>query len=473
MRSFFLLVILLLLYLPGFFTLPPIDRDESRFAQSSKQMVESGDYVDIRIQDVPRYKKPIGAYWLQALSAKTTGVVDKIWSYRVPSLLAAILSVLALFWFGIGIIGGRGAFISALLFGSSLLLIFEAHMAKTDALLLLSVVAAQCSLFTIYVKRDSNRYLSTLFWVAQGFGILIKGPITPIISFLTIITLLVIDKYKREEMVWLRYLRFPFGIAIVLIMVLPWLVVITRVSDGDFIRESLGRDFFSKAFSTQESHGFFPGYYLLLFPVTFFPGTLYLFSRLRLFWRNRGRREVCFALAWIVPSWILFEFMPTKLPHYVLPLYPAIALLIGAFSESINLRRLYYCVAVIIISVFIALEVIAPRLPGLWISREVAGIVNEYRGDRFVSIASVGYHEPSLVFQLGRDTALLDNWHVRNFISMNREAIVIINNTDAGPLLNYAAMKSIKMEKLGEVAGVNYSKGKWLELDIYVVSNLN
>src|SRR3990167_7437577 len=123
MRSFFLLVILLLLYLPGFFTLPPIDRDESRFAQSSKQMVESGDYVDIRIQDVPRYKKPIGAYWLQALSAKSIGVVDKIWAYRIPSLVAAILSVLALYLFGVGLIGGRGAFISALLLSSSILLI--------------------------------------------------------------------------------------------------------------------------------------------------------------------------------------------------------------------------------------------------------------------------------------------------------------------------------------------------------------
>ena len=58
----------LLLYLPGLVSLPPTDRDESRFAQASKQMIESGNYVDIRFQDEPRYKKPIGIYWLQAQS---------------------------------------------------------------------------------------------------------------------------------------------------------------------------------------------------------------------------------------------------------------------------------------------------------------------------------------------------------------------------------------------------------------------
>ena len=56
----------LVLFLPGFFNIPPIDRDEARFAQATKQMVESGDFVDIRFQDDVRYKKPVGIYWLQA-----------------------------------------------------------------------------------------------------------------------------------------------------------------------------------------------------------------------------------------------------------------------------------------------------------------------------------------------------------------------------------------------------------------------
>ena len=92
-RPFVLLALLgLLLWLPGVLSLPALDRDESRFAQSSRQMVESGNWVDIRFGQVPRYKKPVGIYWLQALSTDIFGRGDDshIWTYRMPSLLGAI-----------------------------------------------------------------------------------------------------------------------------------------------------------------------------------------------------------------------------------------------------------------------------------------------------------------------------------------------------------------------------------------------
>src|SRR5689334_24684396 len=97
-RPFALLALLgLLLWLPGVLSLPALDRDESRFAQSSRQMVESGDVVDIRFGHVPRNKKPVGIYWLQAASTRVAelfpgnrGHDERIWTYRLPSLLGAI-----------------------------------------------------------------------------------------------------------------------------------------------------------------------------------------------------------------------------------------------------------------------------------------------------------------------------------------------------------------------------------------------
>src|SRR6201997_5495272 len=91
-----LLVVALLGFLPGFFSIPPIDRDEARFAQATKQMVESGDYIDIRFQDEVRYKKPVGIYWMQAAVVKSAsslgfpGALTTIWLYRIPSLVGAI-----------------------------------------------------------------------------------------------------------------------------------------------------------------------------------------------------------------------------------------------------------------------------------------------------------------------------------------------------------------------------------------------
>src|SRR5215471_12759079 len=90
-----LVLLCLIAWLPGFFTLPPLDRDESRFAQATKQMLETGDFVDIQLGTEARYAKPVGIYWLQAASTSllSGGVWDRIWTYRVPSLLGATLAV--------------------------------------------------------------------------------------------------------------------------------------------------------------------------------------------------------------------------------------------------------------------------------------------------------------------------------------------------------------------------------------------
>ena len=111
----FLMLCGLLLFLPGFFNIPPIDRDEARFAQATKQMVETGDFVDIRFQDDVRYKKPVGIYWLQAAAVETASALGlpraqlRIWLYRVPSLIGAIGAVLLTYWTALAFVTRRGA----------------------------------------------------------------------------------------------------------------------------------------------------------------------------------------------------------------------------------------------------------------------------------------------------------------------------------------------------------------------------
>jgi 4-amino-4-deoxy-L-arabinose transferase-like glycosyltransferase len=147
----FLVLCGLVLFLPGFFNIPPIDRDEARFAQATKQMVESGDFVDIRFQDEVRYKKPVGIYWLQAGAVETASALGlsraqvRIWLYRIPSLIGAIGAVLLTYWTALAFVTRRGAILAGLILGSSVLLGAEARLAKTDAMLLLTVVAAMAA----------------------------------------------------------------------------------------------------------------------------------------------------------------------------------------------------------------------------------------------------------------------------------------------------------------------------------------
>src|ERR1700749_890472 len=131
----FLLLCGLLLFLPGFFTIPPVDRDEARFAQATKQMVESGDYVDIRFQEDVRYKKPVGIYWLQSAAVKAASALGlpkaelRIWVYRLPSLFGAIGAVLMTYWAALGFVTRRAAVLAALLMSASVLLRVEARLA--------------------------------------------------------------------------------------------------------------------------------------------------------------------------------------------------------------------------------------------------------------------------------------------------------------------------------------------------------
>src|SRR5438874_11447430 len=154
----FLMLCALVLFLPGFFNIPPIDRDEARFAQATKQMVETGDFVDIRFQDEVRYKKPVGVYWLQAAAVETASAMGlprapvRIWLYRVPSLIGAIGAVLLTYWTALPFVTRRGAILAGLMLCSAVSRGAEARLAETDAMLLLTVVAAMGALARVYLS---------------------------------------------------------------------------------------------------------------------------------------------------------------------------------------------------------------------------------------------------------------------------------------------------------------------------------
>src|SRR5476651_1978198 len=200
-----LIALSLISFLPGFFQIPPIDRDEARFAQATKQMVERGEYVDIRFQDEVRYKKPVGIYWLQVAAVKAgeaLGIPNArttIWLYRLPSLFGAIGAVLLTYWAALAFVARRCALVAALMMASSILLGVEARLAKTDAMLLLTSVAAMGAMARIYLTSrrapdaPADWKTPAILWTALAGGILLKGPLILMFVVLTIASVAIVS----------------------------------------------------------------------------------------------------------------------------------------------------------------------------------------------------------------------------------------------------------------------------------------
>ncbi len=373
---FFLALACLLLWLPGVISLPALDRDESRFAQSSRQMLQSGDVVDIRFGDVPRYKKPVGIYWVQAAAtaiAQPFAGDHHIWSYRLPSLAGGIIAVWLTFWCG-ALWGAEVGFVAALLMGFSILLAAEASIATTDALLLACVLGVQGVLLRLY-RAGQGEAVATrtvmLGWAALGIGILVKGPLIVGVAAATITALLIWDRIARTgDWRWLKGTRPLRGLLLTAAIVLPWAIAIAVQSHGAFFAQSLGNDFAAKLAGGQESHGAPPGYYMLSAALAFWPAILFVFPGIGLGLARRADSGARFLLAWAGAWWLVVEVVPTKLPHYVLPAYPALAILAAMFlmASRDNARRYLSWIAgvqfLVGLAALVAAPILLPRLYG-------------------------------------------------------------------------------------------------------------
>ncbi|MEF9426244.1 MAG: glycosyltransferase family 39 protein [Candidatus Mariimomonas ferrooxydans] len=514
----------IILFVSGQTTIPPFDRDEALFAQASRQMIETGDYIDIRFQDRTRYKKPIGIYWLQVAAAKLSGESadrragdNPIWPYRLPSVIGAVIAVLITYGIGRRLFGHKEGLIGAGMLATSLLLNVEARMAKTDAFLLASICAAQASLGHIYLSAKDNRPTSwkpaLLFWTSVGIGVLIKGPVILLVSGLTIITLLIADR----KTVWISKIHPVAGICVAALIIMPWLAAITLRTNNIFLQESITKDLLPKLFSGHEMHGAPPGFYIATFAFTFWPGSLIAWLSIAWIWRNRRQPNVLFCLAWIVPAWLVMEIVPTKLLHYTLPTFPAIAVLSakglssyvpeskiipfllwgissiilivaligipvaadgeistgGVIAAIAVLAIIYYGgyglwrgkfnikATIIMLCIFYisAFGLLVPEMKTPWLSRQIS----EKLPPGHHQVAIVGYHEPSIVFLLGTDTKLAGVEQAVQHLLEHPDNIAIISEKYRESFLERVP----HARAIADIRGFNYNKGKYIDLIFY------
>lgn len=521
----------------GLVALPPLDRDEARFAQATVQMIESGDFVGIRFQDGERNKKPAGIYWLQAASVAAFSDPDarEIWAYRLPSLAGAVMAAVFTFLAGARAYDVRTGLIAGLLLASAPLTAAEGAIAKTDAVLLGLVAMAQYAFLSLYgaalTGRKPGWAPALLFWCAQGAGILVKGPIAPLVSALTALGLAM----GKPRFAWAAAMRPAAGVIVLILMVAPWAVAIGQATEGRFFLEAAGGDMLAKLGGAQEGHAGPPGYHALLLWLLFWPAAALILPGLAQAWRERGDWRARFLLAWAVPAWIFFEAAPTKLPHYVLPLYPAVAVMAAHAAASgvsegwgrragavlyagaglaaagfIALPPLYFAdtpmrvfsfsaaaltvlasafvaalfwrgraakgaLAASALAVLYAWALFAGTLPGLTrfaVSPRLSSALEEAGRhplhDGLAPVAIAGYSEPSAVFLLGTETALTNAQDAAARLVSGAASAAVVEAREEDAFT--ISLRGAAVMKLAVIDGVNYSKARPVTLTVYVLA---
>ena len=430
-----------LFHIIGTWSLPLIDRDEPRFAEASREMIERADYIVPYFNNQLRLDKPPLAYWAQIASYRIFGEND--FAARFPSAVAAALTALSIFAWGSRLGGKKVGWWAAIIFTLSLQTFVHAKAAVADMWLVLFMTIAHWTAFEMIQFPTSNAQRSTLnsdeinptsnikhqtswpwwlvFYLSLALGFLAKGPIawTPLLTVSAIII------YARD---WQSARRFKFllGILLTLAVVALWGTPALIQTHGEFFSVGIGRHVIGRSFATMEGHGANSfGMYLLLLPfyfvtvfVSFFPWSIKLPWLVRTLWHDRTagvdapgykwNRMDAYLLTGIAIIFIIFTLIKTKLPHYTLPAFPLLALLLarhwqgsavsGPPSATRRRRPLFQTIAITAACALIAIALVVPPMVARFFP--AYRLFNQTRADLQpnMQFASVEFEEPSLVW---------------------------------------------------------------------------
>jgi 4-amino-4-deoxy-L-arabinose transferase-like glycosyltransferase len=395
------------------------DIDEGNNSDAAREMFESGDWVVPRFNNEIRYDKPVLLYWLQAGCYATFGVNE--FAARLPSALAALLTILVTYELGRGMFGGSAGLLAGVALGSCPSFCASAHFANPDALLNLFTALTLWCWWQDYAGRGRAWYV--MGSVAAGLGVLAKGPVG------LVLPLSVLGLFYLWSRQWRRLMdrRLPWAVLAFLAAAAPWYIWVGVETKGHWLLEFWQHHNYERALRPLENHRGPVGYYLLVLLAGFAPWSVFLGPTAWLTWRqvHRGADMVLrpafqFLVCWFAVYFVFFSIVSTKLPNYILPLYPPTAVLTGYCLDRWRrqqvdlpawvLRTSLSCLALMGLGVAVGLLVASGRMPlpvlrgrylpglescallgGLWVSGAGLAAWCWRQGSRGGLIASVAF----------------------------------------------------------------------------------
>lgn len=486
-----------------------VDRDEPRFAEASREMIERGNYIVPYFNNQLRLDKPPLTYWAQVASYKIFGEND--FAARFPSAIAAALTAILLFVWGRRMGGEKLGWWAAIIFTLSLQTFVHGKAAVADMWLVLFVTIAHWAGYELFqrptpnserfreravqrsapssenVNQTSNITHQTLVWwvtfyLSLALGFLAKGPIawTPL---LTVSGLII---YTRD---WLTLRRFKFavGIPLMLAVVALWGIPALVETQGEFFTVGIGRHVVTRSLMTLEGHGASSvGMYALLLPfyfvtvfISFFPWSIKLPWLIRKLWRGRatgindpgysGNLIDGYLLTGIAIVFVIFTLVSTKLPHYTLPAFPLLALLLarhwqptGAETSHSSFARIAITAACACIGIALVVPPLVARFFPAYQLFQASRVSLEPK----MQFAAVEFQEPSLVWYFrSRVQGFLTPLNKRRaveFMSASDSRFIVLPTPLAGELF----ANPPGGWRFFTVSGFNIAKGKRVDLTL-------
>jgi 4-amino-4-deoxy-L-arabinose transferase-like glycosyltransferase len=479
-----------LFHIAGTWSLPLIDRDEPRFAEGSREMIERGNYIVPYFNNQLRLDKPPFTYWAQVASYRIFGEND--FAARFPSAIAAALTAISILGWGNRIGGEKLGWWAAVIFTLSLQTFVHAKAAVADMWLVLFMTLAHSAGYELFQGAAVSRPPWAIwkspflvFYISLALGFLAKGPI----AWTPLLTVAVLIIYTRNWQVVRRF-RFARGILLTLVVVALWGIPALIQTAGEFFRVGIGRHVIGRSFTTMEGHGAGSlGMYLLLLPfyfvtifVSFFPWSIKLPWLVRKLWRERkagvsaagysGIPIDHYLITGVAIIFTIFTFVSTKLPHYTLPAFPLLALLLARHWQPAakGRRTLFASIAVTTACVWTAIAVLVPPMVSRFFPAYQLFQVSRASLQPDMQFAAVEFQEPGLVWYFrSRVKGFLTPLNKRRateFMSGPDPRFIVLLTPVAGAVFPNPP----QTWRFFTVSGFNIAKGKRIDLTLVMKS---
>lgn len=320
------------IFLAGLGTMPLTDPDEVFYAETAREMLNRGDFLTPHIFGKPQFEKPPLYYWLVMFSFKALGVNE--FSARFPSAILGILGVIAVYFLGKLLINKRVGFLAGIVLATNVMYMALARACVTDMALTVFMLSTFLFFFYGNYAKSGKTKWYLLSSLSLGLAVLTKGPVGIFLPVVIIGLYLTFAKGLKR----LKEIPFASGILLFLVISVPWYFLMYRVHGKEFIDMFFGFHNIVRFLEPEHSIGDVFYYYIPVMAAGLFPWTLFLPLGIWQVFREKSegfKKAGIFSITWFLVIFVFFSLSRTKLPTYIFPIYPALALLIAYFWNSL------------------------------------------------------------------------------------------------------------------------------------------